>query len=80
MERALEVHLGIFPFKYLSFYKQAAAITLHVRINVFPRKHIAINYTRRLIFSERKLHDFKCVLCVFGGGGGVLGSLLIYSL
>ena len=42
MERALEVHLGIFPFKYLSFYKQAAAITLHVRINVFPRKHIAI--------------------------------------
>ena len=87
-ERAQEVHLGIFPIEFFRpFYKQAAAITLHRRINVFPRKHVAIEENIILHFQRNmtKLGDLKRYFLWRGegrewGGGGsaMLESLLIY--
>ena len=86
-ERAQEVHLGIFPVEFFRpFYKQSAAITLHRRINVFPRKHVAIKGNVSFHFQRNmiKLGDFKCYFLWKGGwvvgerGSAVLGSLLIY--
>ena len=46
IERALVVHLlGFFPSSthcIINLYKQTAAITLHLRLSMFPRKQVAI--------------------------------------
>ena len=75
-ERAQEVHLGIFPVEFFRpFYKQAAAITLHRQINVFPRKHVAVEENISIHFQGNmiKLGDFKRYFLWRGGGGSYGG-------
>ena len=84
-ERAQEVHLGIFPIEFFRpFYKQAAAITLHRRINVFPRKHVAIEENIILHFQRNmtKLGDLKRYFLWRGEGrewGGGVGNARVSS-